>query len=520
MMSGHHEHLMAPIVATNVARSFAFLIGLVAFTAAATAQTRPNVVIIYTDDLGYGDTSAYGATAIRTPNIDKLANEGLRFTDAHSEAATCTPSRYSLLTGEYAFRKPGTGILPGNAALIIEPGRTTLASMFAKAGYATAAVGKWHLGLGPKGGPDWNKEIAASPNAVGFTYSFIMAATGDRVPTVFVENGRVVNLEASDPISVSYTDPVGNWPTGKEHPELLKMHPSHGHDQTIVNGISRIGYMTGGKTALWKDEDMADVFTGKAVEFIEKHKDGPFFLYFATHDPHVPRVPHPRFVGKSGMGPRGDAIVEADWSVGRVLDTLERLGLTNNTLVIFTSDNGPVVDDGYKDDAREKLGNHKPWGPFRGGKYSTFEAGTRVPFIVRWPSHVNRGVSDALVSQVDFLASFASFTKQTLDGDAGPDSVDTMSAFLGQSKQGRGSLIEEGGGLALRRGQWKYIEPNKRQRVNRDTAIELGNSPEPQLYDLSKDPGEATNLAAEMPEKLRELASELDALKTAGRTRR
>ena len=500
--------------------AIALLAAGLAFANAGYAQTRPNVVIIYTDDLGYGDTSAYGATAIKTPNIDRLAKEGLRFTDAHSEAATCTPSRYSLLTGEYAFRKPGTGILPGNAALIIEPGRTTLPSVFTRAGYATGAVGKWHLGLGPAGGPDWNTQIKPNPNAIGFTYSFIMAATGDRVPTVFVENGNVVHLDLADPIGVSYTTPIGNWPTGKDHPELLTMHPSHGHDQTIVNGISRIGYMTGGKAALWKDEDIADVFTGKAVEFIENHKDAPFFLYFATHDPHVPRVPHPRFVGRTALGPRGDAIVEADWSVGQVLATLDRLKVTDNTLVIFTSDNGPVVDDGYTDDAKEKLGDHRPWGPFRGGKYSTFEAGTRIPFIVRWPGHVKHGDSDALVSQVDFLASFAAFTKQPLDTDAGPDSVDTMDAFLGASKQGRESVVEEAGGLALRRGAWKYIEPNKRQRVNQETGIELGNSPEPQLYDLSKDPGETKNLAAELPDKVRELASELDRLKKAGRARR
>jgi arylsulfatase A-like enzyme len=489
-------------------------------SAQAQPQARPNVVIIYTDDLGYGDTSAYGATAIKTPNIDRLAKDGLRFTDAHSEAATCTPSRFALMTGEYAFRKPGRGVLPGNAALIIEPGRTTLPSVFAKAGYATGAIGKWHLGLGPQGGPDWNTEIVPSPNSIGFTYSFIMAATGDRVPTVYVENGRVVGLDSADPISVSYANPVGTWPIGKEHPELLKMHSSHGHDQTIVNGVGRIGYMTGGKAALWKDEDMADVFTGKAVAFIEKNRSSPFFLYFATHDPHVPRVVHPRFAGKSGMGPRGDAILEADWSAGRILETLDRLGLANNTLVIFTSDNGPVVDDGYKDDAKEKLGPHRPSGPFRGGKYSTFEAGTRVPFIVRWPGRVTPGVSDALVSQVDFLASFASFLKQPLDETAAPDSVDTMAAFLGTSKQGRESVIEEAGGIALRRGQWKYIEPNKRQRISENTGTELGNSPEAQLFDLSKDPGETTNLAAQMPDRIRELASELDGLKKAGKTRR
>src|SRR6187397_1992568 len=156
------------------------VVAFVILASVAFAQVRPNVVVIYTDDLGYGDTTAYGATAIKTPNIDRLAKEGLRFSDAHSEAATCTPSRFALLTGEYAFRKPGRGVLPGNAAPVIEPGRTTLASVFKKAGYATGAVGKWHLGLGPAGGPDWNKEIAPGPNAIGFTYSFIMAATGDR----------------------------------------------------------------------------------------------------------------------------------------------------------------------------------------------------------------------------------------------------------------------------------------------------------------------------------------------------
>ena len=189
-----------------------------------------------------------------------------------------------------------------------------------------------------------------------------MAATGDRVPTVYVENRRVVGLDPSDPISVDYSRKVGTWPTGAEHPELLKMHPSHGHDQTIVNGISRIGYMTGGTAALWKDEDMADVFTRRAVSFIEQHRAAPFFLYFAPHDPHVPRVPNARFVGATTMGPRGDAIAQFDWSVGEVLAALDRLQLADNTIVIVTSDNGPVVDDGYEDDAVAKLGTHRPSG--------------------------------------------------------------------------------------------------------------------------------------------------------------
>ena len=485
------------------------------FLAAATtvsAQT-PNIVLIYADDLGYGDVSAYGANALTTPNIDRLAKAGLRFTDAHSGAATCTPSRYSLLTGEYAFRKPGTGVLPGDAALVIEPGRTTLASVLRGAGYVTGVVGKWHLGLGPKGGPNWNADITPGPLDIGFDEAFIMAATGDRVPTVYVENRRVAGLDPADPITVSYAEPFPSLPTGKANPELLKVVPSHGHDQTIVNGISRIGYMKGGAAALWKDEDMADVFTSKAVGFIERQRAKPFFLYFALHDPHVPRVPHPRFVGRTPLGPRGDAIAEADWSVGQILDTLDRLKLADNTIVIFTSDNGAVVDDGYKDDAVTKLGSHTPSGPFRGGKYSHFEGGTRVPFILRWPARVKPGTSDTLVSQVDFLASFAALSKQPLAGARAPDSVDTLAAFLGTSRTGRTELIEQAGGQALRSGQWKYIEASKRPRRHEQTNTELGNDAVPQLYDLSRDPGERQNLADSHPEKVKELQDRLQAIR-------
>jgi len=483
----------------------------------ASPQAAPNIVLVYADDLGYGDVSAYGAKALSTPNMDRLARAGLRFTDAHSPAATCTPSRYALLTGEYAFRKPGTGILPGDAALVIEPGRTTLASMLRGAGYATGVVGKWHLGLGPRGGPDWNGEIAPGPLDIGFDQSFIMAATGDRVPTVYVDNRRVAGLDSADPIAVSYAQPFASLPTGKANPELLRVVPSHGHDQTIVNGISRIGYMKGGAAALWKDEDMADVFTGRAVRFIEEHRARPFFLFFALHDPHVPRVPHPRFAGKTTLGPRGDVIVEADWSLGQILDTLDRLKLADNTIVIFTSDNGPVVDDGYKDDAVAKLGSHTPAGPFRGGKYSHFEGGTRVPFILRWPARVKPGVSDALVGQVDFLASFAALVKRPLAAGDGPDSMDVMAALLGTSRAGRTELIEQAAGEALRVGQWKYIEASKRPKMNEQTNTELGNDTVPQLYDLSSDPGERQNLAARNPEKLKELQDRLQAIRAQRR---
>jgi len=481
--------------------------------------SHPNIVLLYADDLGYGDVSCYGATRIKTPNIDQLAEQGLRFTDAHSAAATCTPSRYALLTGEYAWRRKGTGILRGDAPLIIHPGRTTLASMLKKAGYTTGVVGKWHLGLG-SGNLNWNGDIKPGPLEIGFDYCFLIPATGDRVPCVYVENHRVVGLDPEDPIQVSYTKRVGNEPTGKRNPELLKMHPSLGHDRTIINGISRIGYMTGGKSARWVDEDMADVITAKAVSFIKQHKDKPFFLYFATHDIHVPRVPHQRFAGKSGMGPRGDVILQFDACVGEILKTLDDLELDTKTLVIVTSDNGPVVDDGYKDQAAEKLGDHKPAGPWRGGKFTIFEGGTRVPLIVCWPGRVKPGVSDVLVSQVDFLASFAALTSQRIADEDAPDSFNVMPALLGQSRIGRDHLVEQATGLALRQALLKYIEPSERLAGRRKRPmIDWGISPDPQVYNLANDPGEKRNLSPDQPKKTQEMSKVLQELRKSGRSR-
>lgn len=483
--------------------------------AAAQEDSPPNIVFIYADDLGYGDIGCYGATRIPTPNLDRLAKEGLLFRDAHSPAATCTPSRFALMTGQYAFRKPGTGVLPGNADLIIEPGQLTLPLMLKRAGYITAVVGKWHLGLG-RNGCDWNGTIAPGPLEIGFDYAFIIPATGDRVPCVYVENHHVVGLYPNDPIQVSYGEKIGDEPTGREHPELLKYRFSHGHDGTIINGISRIGFMKGGKSARWVDEDMADVITQKAVSFIESHKDQRFFLYFATHDIHVPRLPHPRFVGKSQCGLRGDAVVELDWCVGQILDTLDRLSLTNNTLVIFSSDNGPVVDDGYHDGAVEHLGDHRPSGPFRGGKYSAFEGGTRVPMIVRWPNKIAAGTkSDALVCHIDFLASFAALVGQSLPEDVAIDSVNVLPALLGKTQVGREELVEQAGGLALRQGNWKYIPPRKGSAINKNTNIELGVDPNGFLFNLENDPGEQNNLISSLPDKAKAMAERLQAIRDA-----
>lgn len=481
------------------------------------SSAKPNIVLIYTDDLGYGDVSCYGSSAIPTPNIDKLAKNGVKYTNAHATSATCTPSRFSLLTGKYAWRKEGTGIAPGDANLLIPTNITTLPGMLQKAGYNTAVIGKWHLGLGDEKGPDWNGKIAPGPLEIGFNYSFLIPATGDRVPCVFVENHHVVNLDKNDPITVSYKDPVDpQAPTGKKNPELLKMHPSHGHDMTIVNGISRIGYMKGGTAALWKDEDFADVLLQKAKTYIANQKNNPFFLYFSTHDIHVPRVAHERFAGKSGHGPRGDVLLQLDWTVGEVMKCLKENNLLNNTLIIFTSDNGQVIDDGYKDEAVEKLGNHKPGGIYRGGKYSAFEAGTRVPFIVSWKGKIGANkVNDALLSQIDLYASLAALVGGEVEKGQAPDSKNYLSQLLNQSNNNREYLVEQSlnSTLSLIVGNWKYIEPSKGPKINKDTNTELGNSAEPQLYDLSADPGEKTNLAAKFPDKVKEMSGLLAAIK-------
>ena len=502
------------------ALSFIFLISCNTISKEKISE-KPNVVIIYIDDLGYGDVSCYGATKVHTPNVDRIAQDGIRFTNGHCSSASCTPSRFSMLTGKYAFRQKGTSIAPGDASMIIDPERTTIADIFQKAGYKTGVVGKWHLGLGGSKGPDWNGHIYPGPKEIGFDYSFLIPATGDRVPCVFVENQRVAGLDPADPIQVNYKEKVGDDPTGLEHPEMLKQMWSHGHNCTIVNGISRIGYMSGGKAARWVDEDFADILTGKALGFIEEHQKEPFFLYFSTHDIHVPRVPHSRFQGKSGLGYRGDAILQMDWCVGQVLDKLEELGLKKNTIVVFSSDNGPVLDDGYYDEAVTKLNGHTPSGPLRGGKYSSFDAGTRVPFIVSWPGVIQSKVSGTLVSQVDLMASFAQMLSVPLAADDAPDSFNTLDVFLGKSDKNRDHIIEHGiYGLSVIKDNWKYIVPNDGPKMtNPFVNIELGNDMKPQLYNLEDNIGETNNLAETYPEKVKELSGLLQKLEEDGKSR-
>ena len=492
--------------------SVLFLLACVQSAAGQEKIDKPNIVIIYVDDLGYGDLSCYGATEVQTPNVDRLAEGGIKFTDGHCTAATCTPSRFSLLTGSYAFRK-NAAILQGDAPALIQPGTSTLPGMLQQNGYKTAVIGKWHLGLG-NGNLDWNGKITPGPREIGFDYSYLIPATGDRVPCVMVENHYVVDLDLDDPITVSYKKKIGNDPTAIENPELARFAADGQHGKTIVNGVSRIGYMTGGNSARWRDETVPYQMLRKARNFINENKHQPFFLYFAFHDIHVPRLPDHRFEGATDMGVRGDAIVQMDYITGELVKHLEKEGVLENTLIVFSSDNGPVLNDGYKDEAIERLGDHKPAGPFRGGKYSCYEAGTRVPTIAHWPKKIVSGqVSNALISHVDLYASIASILNQELKDDEAPDSYNMVEAILGKDEKGRDYLLEEAFSYSLRYGNWKYIKPVKNARANgwikSNKGIEPGFSTKPQLFDLSKDIFEENNLADQNKEILKKMENEL-----------
>ncbi len=492
-------------------------------------QKKPNIIVIYADDLGFGDLGCYGATEIPTPNIDKLAAQGVRFHNGYATAATCTPSRYSLLTGSYPWRNPRAAILAGDAPTLIPKDMPTLPRMLQNQGYKTSIVGKWHLGLGTEEKPvDWNTQIEGTPRDIGFDTSYIMAATNDRVPCVFIRDKHVENLDTNDPITVIYDtkgNPFPELPTGKDNRELLTMEHSHGHNNTIVNGVGRIGYMKGGTSALWDDETMGETFLNEAIACVSEQHDQPFFLYYALHQPHVPRIPNPKFRGATKLGPRGDVIVELDWCVGELMNALDKQGIRENTIVIFSSDNGPVLDDGYKDQARELSKNHSPTGPLRGGKYSLFDGGTRVPFILSWPGTVTPGESENMVCHMDFYASFAALTGYSLEQNEAPDSENVLEALLAPSKEryetGRKELVTEGtqGNTLLRQKDWIYISPHVGASRCRTTNIELGNSLFKQLYNIQNDIGQQENVARGNKEHISSMDKRLKEIMESERTR-
>ncbi len=473
---------------------------LSAAAAAEPAPTKPNIIVVLTDDIGWGDAGSYGATQIKTPNIDRLAAEGQRFVNGQASAAVCTPTRYSLLTGQYGFRRDvdgvNKGVANGASPLVIPTDMTTAPGLLQKAGYHTGLVGKWHLGFGLTK-PDFNEELRPGPLEVGFDEFLGIPATNDRIPTVLVRNHRAVGLDPADPIAYTYD---------KKEAQALGL-------SSRAAGRDRIGWGKGGKSAWWDDNKLADIHTKEALEFIERNKDQPFFLYYAPHNVHAPKIPGPRFAGTSGLGERADMLLEFDDSLGQLLQTLDRLNLTKDTLIIYTSDNGAYVND---------EDGHRPTGPFRGIKSQSWEGGTRVPFIVRWPARIQPGVSEDLVSTIDIPATITAAAGITPTENSLPDSYNLLPALLGeQNAPRRDSLVLQcgSGHLSLRSGPWKFIPDLALAEGWKSPKKDPTVPPRPGLFDLSNDPGEKNNLAGDKPDEVQRLGDLLARLKSTPVTR-
>ena len=480
------------------------------------AFQRPNVLFILADDLGYGDLSCYGATKVSTPNIDRLAAEGRRFTDAHSPSSVCTPSRYNLLSGRYAWRTwAKTGTVWANDPLLIEEDRFTLADLFKQQGYATAGIGKWHLGFGKPDipgwdrvlGPDYNRELKPGPLEVGFDYYWGFPHVGQK-PHVIIENHRVLGLRGEDPLRI-LPDPRPSYDQDYLH------RPRVGRE-----GVARLE-VEGGRQAWYQHEDLAIMLTERAVQYIEDQSgDQPFFLYLAHRNIHGPHIPAKRFEGQSSIGEYGDFLLELDWSVGQVLDALDNKGFTDNTLVIFTSDNGAVVTYGPVD--RAEVNGHYVNGPLRGQKTDAYEGGHRVPFIARWPGQVRPGSeSSAMIALTDVLATFADYFGQPLRSTAGEDSFSFLGALLDQPPRQitRQAMVNDSCTevFAIRKGDWKLILSQTGGNIG-DTRAHDPSQPPGQLYHLGRDPAESKNEYARRPALVAELSRLLKTYQDSGRS--
>jgi arylsulfatase A-like enzyme len=481
-------------------------------------RRTPNIIVMLADDLGYGDLGCYGATKVKTPNINRLAREGMLFTDAHSPASVCTPSRYNLMTGRYCWRTwAGHGTIWANDPILIEEGRTTVASLLKGAGYQTACIGKWHLGFGKPGlpswddllGPDFNGELRPGPLDVGFEYFFGMPAVGQH-PNIFIENRRVIGLDPRDPIRF-INDPRPEY----QVPYLRR-------PRTAPTNLQ----MASGKSAEYAFDDGAITLTKRVVTYIEEHAGKPFFLYVAHRNIHSPIRPNARFQGTSEIGPYGDFIHELDWSVGEVLAALDRLKLAENTLVIFSSDNGGVDGSGKRVDHPEIRGHHIN-GALRGKKTEAYEGGHRVPFLVRWPGPVQpRSQSNQLLALTDLLATFGQLTNQSLPRDAGEDSFSFLPVLQGSpdSTGLRTNLVNDSmmGLYAIRQGYWKLIlGQGGGGHYARDVQLPVADQLEPpgQLYDLKNDVEESQNLYSKHPDIVERLTKLLHKIQDDGRSR-
>ncbi len=489
-------------------------------------EEPPNVVLIFADDLGYGDLSCYGATKLRTPNIDKLAAEGRKFTDAHSASAVCTPSRYGLLTGEYSFRANGGkgvwGPAPVTSPLLVDTEKLTIADVFKSSGYDTAAFGKWHLGFG-NGKNLWDKPLRPGPQDLGFDYYFGMPVVNSAPPYVYVENDRVVGATPDDP--------------------LVHLGPKAGKNATALTPIpreagNRVSNHFSGAVAshkLFNDYEVGLTIAKRASDWIKERKDDPFFLYLATTQIHHPFTPAPRFQGTSECGLYGDFVHELDWIVGEVTKALEEKGVADNTLIIFTSDNGGMFNHGGQEAFKQ---GHRQNAALLGFKFGVWEGGHRVPFIAKWPGRIKPGSSSSqLISSIDFLATFAALTKQTLDQEKLADSINILPALTGEPETAlRDTLFlppHKASHLSVRKGKWMYIgargsggfggKPGTHAAGGPVCASFVGSinsdfengkfkkdAPPAQLYDLENDPSQTKNLYHEHPEVVKELSDLLE----------
>ena len=482
--------LLAPLAALQAADSQPAR--PIADTSATKPVAKPNIIVILADDLGWGDVGCYGATKIKTPHIDRLASEGMKFTDAHTAASLCSPSRYGLMTGRYPWRLH----LKGNDYRL-EPGRLTMASMLKTQGYRSAAIGKWHLGYSA----DWNQLPITGPLEVGFDYHFGVPQNHNDPYRAFIENHDIVGRKPGEAFRVVKGH---DFPEGLAQPRV--------------------------------DDQVSETLVTKALRFIEENRERPFFLYFTSVVPHTHITPAARFRGTSQAGLYGDYIQELDDNVGRILETLDRLQLAGRTLVFFSSDNGGTPEDfkgtqntklnlaseagGVREKARTAKADaralgHITNGPWHDGKGSPYEGGHRVPFIARWPGRIPPGTtSDHLLCLTDLLATAAEIVEATLPEKAGEDSFSFLPVLLGRpstAAQRKTAFIQgdqNDNAIAVRSGPWKLIEStnSKKQKVH-------------QLYDLTSDPGETNDIAKSKPEVVQELAAALQKARTDGRTR-
>jgi arylsulfatase A len=463
------------------------LVPLALLQAADAPASKPNVVLILADDLGYGDLGCYGNTRIPTPRIDQMAGEGMLFRQAYTAASVCTPARYALLTGRYPWRTWLKKDVVGNTPALIDPDTFTMADLFKTAGYRTAAIGKWHIGLGDRGQKDldWNAEIPKGPCEIGFDYFFGMPVSHFFPPHIYIENRRVHNLDPADPLSLE-------WPQGRGRPT-----------------------QHGGKSATYKQEEAGPELAARACRWIEENRRNPFFLYYAAIEPHDPFTPHRDFIGKSKVGLYGDFIAQFDHGVGRILDTLEKLGLADHTIVILTSDNGGVSRQ--HGDLRSLNIDYNTNGPLRGCKGSFFEGGIRIPFIVRWPGRSPAAsVSDEVICHSDLMRSFATMLRAGLPEGSAPDSHDVLPAFAGESLPERSYVLQGRGGYhALVQGKWIYLDaPGSGDHDEKPLVATPG-----QLYDLLDDLGQNNNLYERHPERVASMRQELQAIRQQNENR-